>query len=175
LHDGSAATLVEVLTTKNPNDKHGVTSSLSTNQLFDLMAYLLSLDGSPTDESTDNDGDGISDQWELFHGLNPDSSSDASADADDDGIHNRDEFLAGTDPTSSWSRLSIQEVRHETSKLFLFFPTREGKKYLGEYANSIPSSLWKPLGQVMGDGAEQVLTDTNAPSIQRFYRVRLAE
>jgi YVTN family beta-propeller protein len=43
LHDGSAATLREVLTTANPNDRHGKTSHLRSSQLDDLVAYLLSL------------------------------------------------------------------------------------------------------------------------------------
>lgn len=45
LHDGSAATLREVLIDANPTDAHGVTSGLSETQLTDLEAYLLSLDG----------------------------------------------------------------------------------------------------------------------------------
>jgi YVTN family beta-propeller protein len=43
LHDGSAATMVEVLTAKNPKNQHGKTSHLSPQQLEDLAAYVLSL------------------------------------------------------------------------------------------------------------------------------------
>jgi cytochrome c peroxidase len=43
LHNGSAATLREVLTTKNTGDKHGETSQLSEEQIEDLTSYLLSL------------------------------------------------------------------------------------------------------------------------------------
>jgi len=43
LHDGSAATLYEVLTTKNPCDEHGVTSHLTEAQVADLVAFLLAL------------------------------------------------------------------------------------------------------------------------------------
>jgi hypothetical protein len=45
LHDGSAATLRDVLTSKNPQNKHGTTSQLTPANLDDLVAYLLSLDG----------------------------------------------------------------------------------------------------------------------------------
>lgn len=45
LHDGSAETLREVLTSRNPGDRHGATSSLSEAELDELVAYLLSLDG----------------------------------------------------------------------------------------------------------------------------------
>jgi cytochrome c peroxidase len=43
LHDGSAVTLEEVLTTRNPRDEHGQTSHLTPRQLDDLVAYVLSL------------------------------------------------------------------------------------------------------------------------------------
>ncbi|MFQ6133691.1 MAG: c-type cytochrome [Armatimonadota bacterium] len=43
LHDARAATLEEVLTKYNPEDKHGKTSQLSPDQVADLVAYLLSL------------------------------------------------------------------------------------------------------------------------------------
>jgi mono/diheme cytochrome c family protein len=43
LHDGSAVTIREVLTTKNRADCHGRTSHLSPGQIDDLAAYVLSL------------------------------------------------------------------------------------------------------------------------------------
>jgi hypothetical protein len=43
LHDGSAATLYEVLTSANPSDEHGVTSQLSEGEMADLIAFLLVL------------------------------------------------------------------------------------------------------------------------------------
>ena len=43
LHDGSAMTLQEVLTTHNRNDRHGHTSQLTAQEIDDLTQYLLSL------------------------------------------------------------------------------------------------------------------------------------
>jgi YVTN family beta-propeller protein len=43
LHDGSAATIMDVLTTSNKEDKHGKTSHLTQEQLKDLADYILSL------------------------------------------------------------------------------------------------------------------------------------
>jgi len=45
LHDGSAATLREVLTTRNARDRHGVTGGLDAAQVDDLAAFVLSLEG----------------------------------------------------------------------------------------------------------------------------------
>ena len=44
LHDGSAATLEDLLTTANPQDKHGHTSQLSIRERGQLVAYLKQLD-----------------------------------------------------------------------------------------------------------------------------------
>jgi DNA-binding beta-propeller fold protein YncE len=43
LHDGSAATIRELLTTKNLKDSHGQTSQLSPQEIADLAEYVLSL------------------------------------------------------------------------------------------------------------------------------------
>lgn len=43
LHHGQAATLLDVLTTANPNDRHGKTSHLSKSQLGDLVEFLKAL------------------------------------------------------------------------------------------------------------------------------------
>ena len=43
LHDGRAATLLEIFTDHNPHNTHGLTKGLSLNQLHDLVAYLRSL------------------------------------------------------------------------------------------------------------------------------------
>jgi YVTN family beta-propeller protein len=43
LHDGSAATLWDVFSARNPRDQHGKTSGLSSQEIEDLCTYLLSL------------------------------------------------------------------------------------------------------------------------------------
>ncbi|HXU03651.1 MAG TPA: hypothetical protein VN903_21950, partial [Polyangia bacterium] len=45
LHDGSAATLRDVLTTKNAGDQHGYVSALSSQQVDQLVAYVSQIDG----------------------------------------------------------------------------------------------------------------------------------
>lgn len=46
LHDGSAATMLDVFTTRNPDDLHGRTSQLTAQELEDLASFVLSLQGS---------------------------------------------------------------------------------------------------------------------------------
>lgn len=49
LHDGSAATLMDVITTKNPSNLHGTTSTLTTTQKQQLVAYLQQLEATGSD------------------------------------------------------------------------------------------------------------------------------
>jgi PKD repeat protein len=48
----------------------------------------------------DDDGDGMSDEWEISNRLNPLDPSDALLDSDGDGLTNLDEFQNNTDPKS---------------------------------------------------------------------------
>ncbi|MET0029467.1 MAG: FG-GAP-like repeat-containing protein [Candidatus Thiodiazotropha sp.] len=61
----------------------------------ELPAFAISVTENP-----DIDGDGIPNDWELAHGLDPFDPQDANGDLDDDGSSNLEEYLAGTDPMS---------------------------------------------------------------------------
>ena len=52
-------------------------------------------------ETTDSDGDGLPDQWELANQLNPGNTNDATVDSDGDGLTNLVEFLAKTNPRNT--------------------------------------------------------------------------
>ena len=54
LHDGRAATLMDVLTTCNSGDKHGKTSHLKKDELDDLVAFLEALPFEAPPEETPN-------------------------------------------------------------------------------------------------------------------------
>jgi hypothetical protein len=54
---------------------------------------------------TDTDQDGLPDDWETAHGLNPNNAADASFDLDGDGHSNYEEYLDGTDVASAASEL----------------------------------------------------------------------
>src|SRR5437773_830175 len=54
------------------------------------------------DNSSDSDGDGMPDAWEVTDGLNP-NLNDANSDLDGDGTSNVKEFQRGTDPSDFYN------------------------------------------------------------------------
>ena len=88
-------------------DRSGVvTASIPAGVIQDLAGNLniasTSTDNTVTywDPTSDSDGDGMPDGWEVANGLNP-NSSDASEDPDGDGQSNLQEYLNNTDPNVS--------------------------------------------------------------------------
>jgi YVTN family beta-propeller protein len=57
LHDGRAATLEDVLTSHNAEDRHGRTSQLGAGELADLVAFLRALPFEPADDECAPDGE----------------------------------------------------------------------------------------------------------------------
>ncbi len=55
-------------------------------------------DRQPDCEDTDDDNDGIPDEWEIRYGLNPLDPDDARLDPDNDGLDNLGEYLNGSSP-----------------------------------------------------------------------------
>jgi DNA-binding beta-propeller fold protein YncE len=83
LHDGSAALLRDVISTRNPGDQHGRTSALSPDELDDLEQYLLELQGSADEIPAGWDDGGSSSSDGGSSGAIEGSSGTSSA--DDDG------------------------------------------------------------------------------------------
>lgn len=114
LHDGSAATVLAVLTSANPDDLHGETSPLSETELAQLTAYLLQLEDAPTPvfrrgNVNDDDFYDLSDSVQmvnaLFRGELGELRCFDAADTNDDGRFNISDpiyalawFFLGKDP-----------------------------------------------------------------------------
>ena len=67
----------------------------------------------------DSDGDGMRDDWEQHHGLNPKDPSDASVDSNGDGYTNIEDFINGLDPKApkvDWRDLKNVDQRNAPAR-----------------------------------------------------------
>ena len=68
------------------------------DKLVNLLEYIAGTD--PTDKD-DTDGDDMTDDWEVYYGLDPADASDAAEDEDGDGFTNWEEFDNNGSPTTA--------------------------------------------------------------------------
>jgi hypothetical protein len=120
---------------------------------------------------SDSDGDGIPDEWERSHSLDPYSAADANGDVDGDGQTNLSEWTAGTDPRSSLSRLTT-EVSSTAQGFLIRFTALPNRSYTIQYRDSLASGGWQKLVDITAEAGERQVTHIDpviAP--ERFYRV----
>ncbi len=127
---------------------------------------------------TDEDGDGVSDQWE-FDRLGSATNYAGGADPDADGFDNRAEFLADTDPLDPVSFLRIGTMSTATNPApFQFsFESRTTRVYRVGYLDATLDAVWSATSNTFaGTGAavNWLDTPTNAPpatNALRAYRI----
>lgn len=118
----------------------------------------------------DTDGDGMSDQWELWNGFDLNNPADGGQDADSDGASNANEFVYGTDPFDASSYYYMQMTVANGAQLLM--STVSTRFYSVEWNDNLMSTNWQTLSNWIGSGGEFSVSDTN-PAASRFYRVRV--
>lgn len=130
---------------------------------------------SVTSNPGDTDGDGMPDNWESDHGLNPNDPADASGDLDMDGFKNRDEYLAGTDPEDPQSNLGFSSITLTESGLVqLHFRALANRTYQVLWDDSVDGGSWEVLRTVPAELLDRNVTvDDVVPAgeAKRFYRL----
>jgi DNA-binding beta-propeller fold protein YncE len=93
LHDGSAPTLRDVLTTKNAGDRHNKASGLPREELDDLVQYLLELDVPVPEKVELFPAGGASPPKVAFRGENPSTNAKGGLDLTDPKLAVLDKIL----------------------------------------------------------------------------------
>ncbi|HEU0040189.1 MAG TPA: hypothetical protein VFR76_13050, partial [Verrucomicrobiae bacterium] len=124
--------------------------------------------------TSDRDGDGMPDEWELANQLDPDNPADAAADADGDGYTNLEEYRAGTDPRDPASALKFTSVNAQGSGLRLQFIAMAGHSYTVQRRDDLTGGAWLKLQDFQAsptNGFQELMdwSPTNSP--QHFYRL----
>ncbi|MEM7394780.1 MAG: hypothetical protein AAF492_20805, partial [Verrucomicrobiota bacterium] len=121
----------------------------------------------------DEDGDGMDDEWELLHGLNPSDPTDALINSDGDPFNNRDEFIADTDPANPTDYFWIRELRIMPGGLEVLFAASCCRIYSLQVLDPMNASNWlEVIGQqdMPGTGGGMILVDPQGAT-NRMYRV----
>ena len=155
--------------TPRPLDGNGLSGAA-----FDIGAYehLLS--------TADSNGDGIPDGWSWQYRLDPTDPNLAAANPDADPHTTFQEWVADTNPTNALSYFRISALSN-AAPWTIHFSSSSNRQYTLSSATNLvgqgPGTVWtEVIGQVNvpGSGMSQTLTDSNPPSPQKLYRVRVS-
>lgn len=125
----------------------------------------------------DADQDGLPDEWELIHGLNPASAvgaDGAEGDSDQDGLPNRLEYAYGTDPHTK--DLIVTSMRVADGFLYLDFNVVAGRSYSIEVRDTAEGGDWSLLSNFLPVSTAQILEfkyPHQVAKAARYFRVRV--
>jgi hypothetical protein len=124
-------------------------------------------------EALDSDQDGIPDEWEIAHGLDPSDSLDALLDPDRDGAVNLDEYFDDTDPHDEIETI-FGAINFSQEGVLLQFNVRENLRYRLEYKAELMNDDWEletEFSTVEGQTLVEFLDESISRDIARYYRL----
>lgn len=164
-------------------------SAVIPDNVLTVQLIITGLNDSPNETMTvssirfgqsapDGDGDGMSDDYETNHGLNPASPLDRDLDPDGDGQSNLHEFLAGTaaNDASSSLRITTASVNEVTGAASVTWSSIAGRRYRLQFATG-PAGPYADTGALVtaaGPGTTGSATIPGAPLTGHgFLRVKV--
>ncbi|MCB9911408.1 MAG: right-handed parallel beta-helix repeat-containing protein [Planctomycetes bacterium] len=123
----------------------------------------------------DLDDDGMPNEWETAHGLDP-LVANPDSDHDQDGVRDLDEYFADTDPVDAISYLRIESIESTEGDVTLTVrPASVNRRYTLEFSDELGTGEWQEAptwADLPGTGNSLVMSyEASGPS--RYYRVRV--
>jgi len=125
-------------------------------------------------------GDGLPDDWQVFH-FGPDNPAAApSGDPDQDGFDNRFEFTAGTGPSDPHSvfRLRMEPAPGVPGHTrIIFSPRLFDRTYTVKSSTNLLSDEWIALSSafITDSRDERTVTDQDTSATRKYYRVDITK
>ncbi|MCK5528702.1 MAG: hypothetical protein KAI74_03380, partial [Kiritimatiellae bacterium] len=121
--------------------------------------------------------DGIPDDWQVGYFGVGNSEAGATNNIDLDSADNTAEWIADTIPTDSNSYFRLTQVTTTSNNASVYFESSASRIYNLEFTTNLTLASWSSVSNQTnqpGVDGELYLTQTNSPSGQRFYRVKVA-
>jgi len=152
-------------------------AGISQGRYPDGSDNIISFPDSPSPGSAnylDSDGDGLPDDWETAHNLNPFDSSDAYIDTDGDGVPNYIEYLCGSNPNDSSNLFQIDFIlKPLDSNLLIQFQAEANHSYSVMATDVLGTNHWSRITNIQAVKTSQniqiLIPTTNTH--RQFYRV----
>ena len=127
-------------------------------------------------DGNDDDGDGLPNSWETYHGLDPnddgnvDPDQGAGGDPDSDGTTNLEEYKARSHPTLSLTpELTIALLAPD--ELQLTWSSAPGAIYQVQFSENL-AGAWTDVGlPLAGTGKNLSAIFTTLPTPRKFFRI----
>lgn len=118
----------------------------------------------------DTNGNGMSDVWEKYYGV---EGANPLADSDGDGADNLAESLAGTDPLQAGSVFGLTNTHYYTSAIQIKWASKAGVIYQLEHSSSLEGQ-WNAVGRELeGRGGDLRVAHDRSGIGSSFYRVKI--
>ena len=143
-----------------------------TNRAYQTPEQVLTL----RYDGNDDDGDGLPNSWETYHGLDPnddgnvDPDQGAGGDPDSDGTTNLEEYKARSHPTLSLTpELTIALLAPD--ELQLTWSSAPGAIYQVQFSENL-AGAWTDVGlPLAGTGKNLSAIFTTLPTPRKFFRI----
>ena len=126
----------------------------------------------------DNDGDGLPNSWEIYHGLDPnddgkiDPNQGAAGDPDSDGTTNLEEYKARSHPTLILPHQPTITLL-PPDELQLTWPSAQGAIYQVQFNENL-AGTWTDIGfPLAGTGTNLSAIFTTLPAPRKFFRIEV--
>ncbi len=126
--------------------------------------------------STDTDGDGMDDDWEVAYFGN--LARDGAGDLDEDGALDKAEHQLGTDPTNFGSVFQVLKLSRENGQgTKLLWSATPGRSYRVQFKGNLEVAGWSDASEpVTAAGTTAAwIEDPNLAATHRYYRVQLVD
>ena len=130
-------------------------------------------DGIGDNSDPDIDGDGMPNDWEIAHGLNP-FVNDAADDPDHDGFSNLAEYEAGTDPHDRSSFFRILSVVPAGLTVTVTFQAIPGRTYSILHSPGVSGQKLLVKGGITATAAGPMSVTVPKSSLFDFYYLQVS-